>query len=81
MLAGVLAGMLESIGDYFACARLSEAPLPTMAAMNRGIFVEGLGCFLAGLIGTGNGTTSYSQNIGAIGITKVSSLLRSKSFS
>ena len=71
MLAGVLAGMVESIGDYFACARLSGAPVPTVAAVNRGILVEGLGCLLAGLIGTSNGTTSYSENIGAIGITKV----------
>ncbi|XP_075249225.1 solute carrier family 23 member 1-like isoform X2 [Convolutriloba macropyga] len=73
MLAGVLAGMVESIGDYFACARLSGAPVPTVAAVNRGILVEGLGCLLAGLIGTSNGTTSYSENIGAIGITKVGS--------
>ena len=35
--------------------------------------VEGLGCLIAGLWGTGNGTTSYSENIGAIGITKVGS--------
>jgi len=37
----------------------------------RGIFVEGIGCVIAGALGTGNGTTSYSENIGAIGITKV----------
>ena len=36
-----------------------------------GIFVEGVGCVLAGIWGTGNGMTSYSENIGAIGITKV----------
>jgi nucleobase transporter 1/2 len=35
--------------------------------------IEGLGCLLAGLWGTGNGTTSYSENIGAIGLTKVGS--------
>ena len=34
--------------------------------------IEGIGCVLAGLWGTGTGTTSYSENIGAIGITKVS---------
>jgi len=34
--------------------------------------VEGTGCILAGLWGTGSGTTSYSENVGAIGITKVS---------
>jgi len=36
-----------------------------------GILVEGTGCILAGLWGTGSGTTSYSENVGAIGITKV----------
>ena len=35
--------------------------------------MEGLGCVLAGMWGTGNGTTSYSENIGAIGVTKVGS--------
>ena len=36
-----------------------------------GILIEGLGCMAAGLWGTGTGTTSYSENIGAIGITRV----------
>ncbi|XP_077979331.1 solute carrier family 23 member 1-like [Glandiceps talaboti] len=73
MLAGVLASMVESIGDYYACARLSGAPPPPTHAINRGIGMEGIGCILAGIWGTGNGTTSYSENIGAIGITKVGS--------
>ncbi|XP_068169055.1 solute carrier family 23 member 2 [Antennarius striatus] len=75
MMAGVLASTMESIGDYYACARLSGAPPPPSHAINRGIAVEGLGCILAALWGTGNGTTSYSQNIAALGITKVGSRL------
>ncbi|XP_054475846.1 solute carrier family 23 member 2 [Anoplopoma fimbria] len=75
MMAGVLASTMESIGDYYACARLSSAPPPPTHAINRGIAVEGIGCILAGLWGTGNGTTSYSQNIAALGITKVGSRL------
>lgn len=71
MTAGVLASTMESIGDYYACARLSGAPPPPNHAINRGIAVEGIGCVLAALWGTGNGTTSYSQNIAALGITKV----------
>ena len=39
MLAGVLAGMLESIGDYYACARLAGAAPPPTHAINRGKFV------------------------------------------
>lgn len=73
MMAGVLASTMESIGDYYACARLSGAPPPPTHAINRGIAVEGIGCILAALWGTGNGTTSYSQNIAALGITKVNS--------
>ena len=72
MFAGVLASAVESVGDYFACARLSGAPPPPVHAVNRGIGMEGIGCILAGMWGTGNGTTSYSENIGAIGVTKVS---------
>ncbi|KAK3863640.1 hypothetical protein Pcinc_030603 [Petrolisthes cinctipes] len=73
MLAGVLASMVESVGDYYACARIGGAPPPPTHAVNRGIGIEGIGCILAGLWGTGNGTTSYSENIGAIGVTKVAS--------
>lgn len=71
MMAGILASAIESVGDYYACASLSGAPAPPVHAINRGIGIEGLGCIIAGILGTGNGTTSYSENIGAIGITKV----------
>jgi len=74
MAAGVLSSIIESVGDYYACARLSGAPPPPKHAINRGIGIEGIGCVLAGAFGSGSGTTSYSQNIGAIGITKVNSL-------
>jgi nucleobase transporter 1/2 len=73
MLAGYIASMVESIGDYYACARLSGAPTPDKNTINRGITFEGIGCLLAGIFGTGNGTTSYSENIGAIGLTRVGS--------
>ncbi len=74
MLAGYLASMVESVGDYYACARLAGAPVPTRQIVNRGIGMEGVGCLVAGIFGTGNGTTSYSENIGAIGLTRVGSL-------
>ena len=32
--------------------------------------MEGIGCLWAGLIGSGCGVTSYSGNIGALGVTK-----------
>ncbi|XP_076802860.1 solute carrier family 23 member 1-like [Clavelina lepadiformis] len=73
MISGVLASIIESVGDYYACARLCYIPSPPSHAMNRGIFTEGIGTLIAGSLGSGNGTTSYSENIGAIGITKVGS--------
>ena len=71
MFAGVLASMIESVGDYYACARLSGAPPPPAHAISRGIGTEGVGCLIAGAFGSGNGTTSYGENIAAIEITKV----------
>ncbi len=73
MFAGYIASMVESVGDYYACARLSGAPIPDKQTVNRGITFEGIGCLIAGIFGTGNGTTSYSENIGAIGLTRVGS--------
>lgn len=73
MFAGYVASMVESIGDYYACARLAGAPVPDAKTINKGIGMEGVGCLIAGLFGTGNGTTSYSENIGAIGLTRVGS--------
>ncbi|MEA1910587.1 MAG: solute carrier family 23 protein, partial [Spirochaetota bacterium] len=73
MLAGYLGSMVESIGDYYSCARMAEAPVPTAKMISRGLGAEGLGCFVASLLQTGNGTTSYSENIGSIGLTHVAS--------
>ncbi|XP_044931377.1 solute carrier family 23 member 1 isoform X2 [Mustela nigripes] len=73
MFSATLAGIIESIGDYYACARLAGAPPPPVHAINRGIFTEGICCIIAGLLGTGNGSTSSSPNIGVLGITKVGS--------
>ncbi|XP_034288169.1 solute carrier family 23 member 1 isoform X2 [Pantherophis guttatus] len=73
MFSATLSGIIESIGDYYACARLAGAPPPPVHAINRGIFTEGICCIIAGLLGTGNGSTSSSPNIGVLGITKVGS--------
>lgn len=75
MLAAIVASIIESVGDYYACARLAGASSPPRSAVNRGIMMEGITCVLAGAWGTGGGNTSYSENIGAIGITKVGSRL------
>ncbi|GLD59646.1 solute carrier family 23 member 1-like protein [Lates japonicus] len=71
IMAGIICSMAESVGDYHSCAKLSGAPPPPKHAISRGIGVEGLGSLLAGAFGTGNGTTSFSENVAALGITKV----------
>ncbi|RLV85320.1 hypothetical protein DV515_00016077, partial [Chloebia gouldiae] len=37
MLSAVVASIIESIGDYYACARLSCAPPPPIHAINRSV--------------------------------------------
>jgi xanthine/uracil permease len=73
MFAGVVASMIESYGDYFAVARLAGVSAPSKKRINHGIGMEGVGNIFAGIMGTGNGSTSYSENIGAIGLTGVAS--------
>ncbi|XP_070705179.1 solute carrier family 23 member 2-like isoform X2 [Pempheris klunzingeri] len=73
IMAGIVCSMAESVGDYHTCAKLSGAPPPPKHAISRGIGIEGLGSLLAGAFGTGNGTTSFSENVAALGITKVGS--------
>ena len=49
--------------------KVAAPPIPR-DAINRGILCEGIGCLWASLIGSGVGVTSYSGNIGALGVTK-----------
>lgn len=72
VLAGYLASMIESFGDYHACSYISGAGDPSEEVLNKGIRAEGLGCLFTGLLG-GFSSTSYSENIGLVGITKVAS--------
>lgn len=67
----VLASILESVGDYVQTTGPSRVAVPPPHAINRGIIMEGLGSLLSGAMGAGHATTSYSNTIGMIGITKV----------
>ncbi len=73
MFAGMLASAIESFGDYHSVARMAGAGAPNSRRVNHGLGMEGLGNMFAGIMGTGNGSTSYTENIGAIGITGVAS--------
>ena len=72
VLAGYLASMIESFGDYHACSYMAGGGDPTEKQISRGIGCEGVGCFLTGMLG-GFSSTSYSENIGLVGLTKVGS--------
>ena len=70
--AGFMCAMIESIGDYHSCAFAAGIDDPSEAQVSRGIGAEGLSCALSGIFGS-VGTTSYTENIGLIGLTGVAS--------
>ena len=72
LLAGFFAVMIESVGDYHSVSYASGLDDPDEATISRGIGAEGLNCALSGLFGS-VGTTSYTENIGLIGLTGVAS--------
>ncbi|MEM6688636.1 MAG: solute carrier family 23 protein [Planctomycetota bacterium] len=72
VVAGYLASMIESFGDYHACKQMAGGGDPTEKEISRGIGCEGIGCALTGVFG-GFSSTSYSENVGLIGLTKVGS--------
>ncbi len=71
-LAAYLASAIESFGDYHAISRMARGTDPTSKEIDRGIGAEGLGCAATALVG-GFASTSYSENIGLVGLTKVAS--------
>lgn len=72
MLAAYIASMVESFGDYHSIALISEREYPTEKEISKGLGAEGIGCLISGSIG-GFGSTSYSENIAAVGLTRCAS--------
>lgn len=72
ILAAYLASAIESIGDYNAVSRIAGLGQPKADTVSRGIGSEGVGCVGTALVG-GFASTSYSENIGLIGLSKVAS--------
>ena len=70
--AGFFCVMIESIGDYHNCSYAAGIEDPTPDQINRGIGAEGACCMISGVLGS-VGTTSYTENIGLIGLTGVAS--------
>ncbi len=71
LLFAFMVSIIESVGDYHAISAISETPI-TNRHINRGIMSEGIACSIAGILGA-CGTTSYSENIGLVALTKVAS--------
>ena len=71
-----LISTVESIGDYNAINDIVSEKKGNNSVneniTNRGVISEGLSCSLASILGS-TPTTSYSENIGVIGITRVAS--------
>lgn len=73
ILAGYVVSMIESVGQYYANATISEIKEPlTSKRIGRGIGTEGLGCMLSALLG-GLSSTSAGENIGLVEATGVAS--------
>lgn len=73
LVAAVIPAALESIGDYYAAARLAGAPQPPGEVVSRALAMEAACCAIAGVFGTTSGSTAYAENVGAISITGVAS--------
>lgn len=71
LLFAFMVSIIESVGDYHAIAAITGAEI-TERHIGRGIGAEGLACSIAGVLGA-CGTTSYSENIGVVALTKVGS--------
>ncbi|OWF35568.1 solute carrier family 23 member 2-like isoform X2 [Mizuhopecten yessoensis] len=72
-LIATITSILDSIGDYYACARVCNVPPPPRHAINRGIAIEGFASTISGILGCGHATTTNGGSIGAVGVTKVAS--------
>ena len=48
MFAGAISAMIESLGDYYAAARISGAPVPPPDVLARGVTWQGISCVLTG---------------------------------
>lgn len=60
LLAAVIPAALESIGDYYAAARLAGAPQPPGEVVSRALAMEAACCAIAGVFGTTSGSTAYA---------------------
>ncbi|MCI11931.1 nucleobase-ascorbate transporter 12-like, partial [Trifolium medium] len=61
------------VGSYHASSLLVASRPPTPGVLSRGIGLEGLSSVLAGIWGTGTGSTTLTENVHTIAVTKMGS--------
>ncbi|KAK8945609.1 Nucleobase-ascorbate transporter 11 [Platanthera guangdongensis] len=64
---------VDSIGSYHATSMFMSLRPPTPGVVSRGIGLEGLSGILAGLWGTGTGSTTLTENMHTLQSTKMAS--------
>ena len=61
------------VGTYHASSLLVASRPPTAGVLSRGIGMEGISSIFAGLWGTGVGSTTLTENVHTIAVTKMGS--------
>nr|CAD1817846.1 unnamed protein product [Ananas comosus var. bracteatus] len=65
--------IIDSVGSYHASSLFVASRPPTPGVVSRGIGMEGISSVLAGLWGTGLGSTTLTENVHTIAVTKMGS--------
>ncbi|XAR60096.1 hypothetical protein NMG60_11033344 [Bertholletia excelsa] len=68
-----LIASVDSVGSYHASSLLVASRPPTPGVLSRAIGLEGLCSVFAGLWGTGTGSTTLTENVHTIAVTKMGS--------
>lgn len=73
MIVVSLIASIDSIGTYHTASIRINAEAPTPGVVSRGIGLEGFCSVLAGVWGSGTGSTTLTENVHTVDITKVAS--------
>ncbi|KAK2973493.1 hypothetical protein RJ640_020155, partial [Escallonia rubra] len=73
MIVVSLVASVDSVGTYHSASLRSGSKPPTPGIVSRGIGLEGFCSVVAGLWGSGTGSTTLTENVHTIDITKVAS--------
>nr|XP_043633864.1 nucleobase-ascorbate transporter 11 isoform X2 [Erigeron canadensis] len=73
MIVVSLVASVNSVGTYYSASMCINARPPTRGIVSRGIGLEGFCSALAGIWGSGAGSTTLTENAHTIAITKIAS--------